>query len=199
MTRFAGALSALALGALAACSSFSGGGGSGASFGERLMLAGPTVPPSMPEETSDVYCPTVGVIEGGAALQAYSGGRVGDAAALRNQITLGQLARECTGQPDGTTQVRVGVEGRALLGAGAGSGGTFSVPVRVVLKRGERVIATRVRTASVTIPAGETQGSFIIVEEGLSVPAADAQTFDIEVGLGGAGAATEGRSRRRRG
>ncbi len=199
MTRFAGALTALVLGTLAACSGRSGDS-SGASFGERLMLAGPTVPPSLPQETSDVYCPTVGVIEGGAALQAYSGGRVGDAAALRNQITLGQLARECTGQPDGTTMVRVGVEGRALLGAGAGSGGTFNVPVHVVLKRGERVIASRVRTASVSIPAGDTQGSFVIVEEGLLVPAADAQTFDIEVGLGGAGAtATERRKGRKRG
>ena len=191
----AGALAALGLSLLAGCGTF-GGDGSGASLGERIMLAGPTVPPSMPEETSDVYCPTVGVIEGGAALQAYAGGRVGDAYALRNQISLGQLARECSGRPDGTTVVRVGVEGRALLGAGAGSGGRFNVPVRILVKRGDRIIDSRVRQATVEIPAGDSQGTFALVEEGIVVPAADAETFDIEVGLGGAGAAQGGRRRR---
>lgn len=191
----AGALAALGLSLLAGCGSF-GSDSSGVSFGERLILAGPTVPPSMPDEITDVYCPTVGVIEGGAAMQAYVGGRVGDAYALRNQIALGQLARECTGRPDGSTVVRVGVEGRALLGAGAGTGGRFNVPVRIVVKRGDRIIDTRVRQASVEIPAGDTQGSFALVEEGFVVPAADAGTFDIEVGLGGAAAAPGGRRRR---
>jgi hypothetical protein len=192
----AGALAALALSFLAGCSTF-GGDGSGASLGERIILAGPTIPPSMADENPDVYCPDVGVIEGGAAMQAYAAGRVGDAYALRNQIALGQLARECTGRPDGSTVVRVGVEGRALLGAAGGSGGRFNVPVRIVVKRGDRIIATRVRQASVEIPSGDTQGSFAVVEEGIVVPAADSQTFDIEVGLGGAGAAAPGGRRKR--
>jgi hypothetical protein len=44
MRTVAGALAALALGALAGCGST---GGEGVSLGERIILAGPTVPPEM--------------------------------------------------------------------------------------------------------------------------------------------------------
>jgi hypothetical protein len=40
----------------------------------------------------------------------------------------------------------------------------------------------------VTIPAGDTQGSFVVVEENLVVPPGSGE-FEIEVGLGGAGPA----------
>jgi hypothetical protein len=180
------ALAVLGAAALAGCSTSSGG--ESASLGEMFMFAGTTVPAEMPVANMDVYCPTVGVIEGGAAIQAYAGGRVGDAGALRNQIALGQLARECAGQPDGSTLVKVGVEGRTLLGAAAGaSGGRFDVPVRIVVKRGSAVFADRSLRTSVTVPAGQSQASFALVEEGIVVPPDAALDFEIEVGLGSAG------------
>jgi hypothetical protein len=186
------ALGAFGLLSLAGCGSLGEGA---SSIGDMFLLAGTTVPEVQGPALEDVYCPPVGVIEGGAALQAYSGGRVGDAGALRNQITLGQLARECAGQPDGSTLVKVGIQGRALLGAGGGAG-RFDVPVRVVVKRGSTIIANRLRRVAVTIPAGDTQGTFTIIEDGIVIPPVDAEHFEIEVGLGGAGPA-EGRGRRR--
>jgi hypothetical protein len=187
------ALAALGAVALAGCGTSSGGG---ASVADMFLFAGSTVPEEASTPTNEVYCPAVGVIEGGAAMQAYVGGRVGEASALRNQISLGQLARECAGQPDGSTLVKVGVEGRALLGAGAGgSGGRYDVPVRVVVKKGSTILANRASRASVTIPAGQSQGSFIVIEEGILVPPNAAQGFEIEVGLGGAGPEQGGRRR----
>jgi hypothetical protein len=149
-----------------------------------VLLAGTTVPPPAKPPVEDVYCPPVNVAEGGAAIQMYTGGRTGDASALRSQIALGTLARECVGNPDGSTVVKVGVEGRALLGVG-GSSGRHDVPVQIVVKRGSTVIANRVRRVAVTIPAGQTQAHFSVVEEGIVVPAGDASRFEIEVGLGG--------------
>jgi hypothetical protein len=203
MKKVTGTLVALGLTTAAACST-SGEGGPSIT---DMLIAGTANPPptthNAPRQPaviitgSDVYCPNVGVIEGGTAIQAYAGGRVGDAAALRSQFTLGQLARECFGQPDGSTLVKVGVEGRAVLGAG-GAAGRYEVPVRVVVKRDSTIIANRVRRMAVTIPAGETQGSSLVVEEGIIVPPADVESFEIEVGLGSAGAA-DGSGRRRRG
>jgi hypothetical protein len=187
------ALGALGLLSVAGCSGMPGEGGS--TLGNMILFAGPTVPPPAAAPVGDIYCPAIGISEGGAALQAYSGGHVGDSAALRSQITLGRTARQCTSHPDGSTVVSVGVEGRALLGMG-GSAGRFDVPVRIVVKRGSTVIASRLRRMAVMIPAGDTQGSFVAVEEGIVVPAADAQDFEIEVGLGGAGPETSGRRRR---
>jgi hypothetical protein len=160
------------------CNSSSGGQG----VLDTLLYAGFTPPPIQTAQAEDLYCPTVEVTEGGAALQSYAGGRVGDAQALRNQIALGQLARECSPGPNGATLVKIGVEGRALIGAG-GSAGRFNVPVRIQVKDGDRVLATRLQRTSVTIPSGQTQGSFVVVEDGITVPPQSANSFTIEVGL----------------
>ena len=105
--------------------------------GNAIVIAGPTVPP--PAAAADAamsICPDVGVIEGGAALQAYSGGRVGEASALRSQITLGQLARECNGQA-GRVDAREGRRrGPRAARRRAGGAGRFDVPVRFVVKSG---------------------------------------------------------------
>ena len=170
---------AMALTGCNATSSEEGGG----TLRNFLLYGGATVPAAAAVATDDVYCPTVAVIDGGAAIQAYAGGRTGDAEALRSQIALGQLARECNGRPDGSTVVKVGIQGRALIGMG-GRAGRFDVPVRIVVKRGNTVIANRVRRTAVTIPAGDTQADFVVVEDGIVVPAQNANDFEIEVGLG---------------
>lgn len=168
---------------LAGCSSTSSDEGGGSTLRNLLMFGGPTVPPAAASVGTETYCPPVGVIEGGAALQAYAG-RPGDPNALRNQISLSNFARECIGRPDGSTVVKVGVEGRALLGPSASAGGRFEAPVRVVIKSGDRVIANRFRRVPVAVPAGDTQGSFVVVEEDMVVPPGSGE-FEIEVGLGG--------------
>jgi hypothetical protein len=166
----------------------------------RMLMAGTNIAPgekvaggavaprnaagAVPVAPEDVFCPRVGVLDGGGAIQVQGG---------RSQVSLGQVARECLGQSDGSTLVKVGVQGRAILGPG-GSPGRYDVPVRIVVKQGDRVFANRVQRTGVQIPPGDTLGSFAIVEDRIVVPASAAQDFEIEVGLGGAAAGT---SRRR--
>ena len=73
---------------------------------------------------------------------------------------------------------------------GRGSDGRYTVPVRIVIKSGPRH-RHMVDAASIAIPAGDTQ-AFTLVEEGLLVAPADAESFEIEVGLGGAGGRRRG-------
>ncbi len=143
--------------------------------------------PDGPKVEAAAYCPPVDVAEGGAAIRAQAGESV------RYQIALGDLARECTPQADGSVLVRVGVEGRALLGAGGG-GGRVDAPVRVQIKQGSTVLATRARRVAVAIPSGSLQGAFAVVEEGFVVPPQYAESYEIEVAL--AGAPGPGRARR---
>ncbi|WP_230530606.1 hypothetical protein [Microvirga roseola] len=175
------AVALLGVSVLAGCNT-PGEGGMG--VGDMLLTAGTSLPPAQSAVIEDVYCPPVTITEGGAALQVYAGGRAGDAGALRSQVALGQLARECVGQPDGSTLVKIGVQGRALLGAG-GSPGRYDVPVRIMVKKGSTVFANRSRRMAVAIPPNDTQASFTVVEEGIVVPAANANNFEIEVGLAG--------------
>ena len=186
--------------ALATCAALSGAPASAQGIGETLSnlfkFGGTTVPPAAPRPTDEAYCPTVGVIEGGAALRAYSGGRTGDPAALRHQISVGQLARECVEQPDGSILVKVGLEARALLGP-AGSPGRFDAPVSFVIKRGDRVLSSKSLRIAVAVPPGETQGSAVVVQDGLVVPPRTGE-YEIDVGLvqGGAPARSAGRGKR---
>ncbi len=173
-------LAALGLSALTGCGGVPGEGGFG--VGDMLLTGGSTLAPAQSAEIVDVYCPAVNVVDGGSAIQVRGGGSDGSGS-LRSQIALGELARECVGQADGSTLVRIGVEARALLGAG-GSAGRYDVPIQIVVKRGGTVLANRSRRVAAAIPAGETQTTVSVVEEGIVVPAAYANDFEIEVGLG---------------
>jgi hypothetical protein len=162
-------LAVLGLTALTGCGA---PGEDGASLGNMVLFAGTTVPPARPAEIEDVYCPPITVAAGGSSLQAGGG-----------QIVIGQMARECVGQPDGSTLVKIGVEGRALMSSGGS--GRYSAPIHMVVKNGSTVLANRSRAVGVAIPAGDTQGSFSIVEDGIVVPPSAVNSFEIEVGLGG--------------
>ena len=185
----------VALCGLAGCGS--SGSATGSTLSNSVLLQQhDTAPRKQAASAEDeIDCPRVDIFEGGAALRAFGGSA--DPNSLRQQISISQVARECTATGGGGLSVKVGVEGRALIGP-AGAPGTFTAPLNVLIKRGETVVARRTRTVSVTVPAGDTQGSFAVVEEGIAVPAGTGE-LGIEVGLGGTGAGKpEGKQRRKR-
>lgn len=149
--------------------------------GRDAAYGGTKQAPAQTAQIGDVYCPTIDVVDGGSALQVRGGGEAGS---VRSQVALGEVARECVGQPDGSTLVKIGIEARALLGVG-GSSGRYDIPVQVVVKDGSAVFANRSRRVAAAIPAGQTQTTVSIIEDGIVVPAANANSFEIEVGLGG--------------
>ncbi len=186
------ALLPLSLGACTSTSSPSSEG-AGSTLRNMLLWGNPTPPPAQAVEPVEVLdCPPVTVSEGGAAIRGVAGSA--GTAAVRSQVSISELARECTARPDGGINVKVGVQVRALLGPG-GSGGRFDAPVTIVVKRGDRAIVSRSRRAAITIPAGQFEQSAIVVEDGLVVPAGTGE-FDIEVTLGSPGRAAAPRSRR---
>lgn len=180
--------------ALAACSSTRSSGTPTASSQpgnalQNLFFWGSaTVPPAPPlPEDDDFECPAVDVSTGGAAH------RVGGDT-VRVQYSLGDVARECSNvQRDRSFTLKIGVEGRVLLGP-AGSPGRYDVSVRFAVKDGERVVASRVQRQAVSIPAGSTQGSFVMIEQGIQVPPG-LKSPSIEIGFGSGGG--EPRERRR--
>lgn len=188
MSRFS--VTALVLGPflLAGCTSTGSGGGGGNAFTNIFTYGGTTVPPEAPVPAIEVAdCPAVTVSEGGAAIRAVAG------AAVRSQLSIAEVARECTGRPDGAVVVKVGVQVRGLVGVGGG-GARFDTPVNIVLKRGDQVLASRSRRVNVAVPAGQADQTAVVVEDNLVVPPGTGE-FDIEVGLGGTGRAPA-RSRR---
>ncbi len=168
----------LMAGLAAGCTS-TGAESGGNVFTNMIFYGGPTVPPVAPDPVDDIECPQVMIADGGAALRL--GGP--DASAVRHQMSITNVARECTpGAPGSGYRLKVGVEGMALLGPAGGGARSMTAPVQIVVKDGDRIIAQRSRSVAITIPAGQAQTSFIAIEDGIVVPGGVAPT--VEVGLG---------------
>lgn len=179
-------VAALAVLAGSACSSTDSGDGSGSALKNIFMYGGPTVPPPAqkpPMEASE--CPSVTIPEGGSVVKIGSG-----------QMAISYLARECIERPDGSVVIKIGVEGRALVGPG-GNAGTFSTIVHFDVRRGDTVLASASKPASVSLPAGRYEGTFSVVQGDLVVPPGTTD-FDIEASLGGSRAAPAHARRRKR-
>ncbi len=119
----------------------------------------------------DITCPDVGVRAGASTLSVSS--NVSDDAAmnLRYQVGIGQTARECK-LVGNTVTMRVGVQGRVILGP-AGGPGQIDVPVRLaVVHEGPnpKTILTKLNRVSVTVPEGGGNVQFTMVEDEVSFP-----------------------------
>ncbi|MGX5735554.1 hypothetical protein [Bosea thiooxidans] len=184
--------------ALAGCGSSSSSSGQPStmqSIGNVLMFQSTKPPPpdQLPKDEDDpVTCPEVIVADGGAAIRAQSGQ---DSGGLRHQISITNVARECTPTGNGGFRLKVGVEGRILLGP-AGSPGSYGATLTTTVSRGTTVVARRAARVGGTIPAGQGGVDFSHVEDGIVVPPGQSDV-EIIVGLGQGGAVTPARSRRR--
>ncbi|OYX05326.1 MAG: hypothetical protein B7Z15_17010 [Rhizobiales bacterium 32-66-8] len=111
-------------------------------------------------------CPMLDVRSGAGSWQVPAPG-----GGLRYQASFGQLARECA-IVNGAMAIKVGIEGRVVLGD-KGTPGVVNVPIRIaVVHEGPnpKPIATKFFTMPVSIPQGETQVLFSVVEDQLAVP-----------------------------
>jgi hypothetical protein len=116
-----------------------------------------------PTRTSDVDCPQATVRTGAATWQIPPGTGPTN---IRYQASLGQLARECALLGE-TMTMRVGIEGRVLVGPKGGPG-SVSVPVRIaVIHEGPqpRTLWTKFYSIPVSIGQGTTQAAFAQVED----------------------------------
>jgi hypothetical protein len=174
--------------ALSGCSSASSVGSSDGWFGGRFSnlfasaTPGVTQPASRTPSAPDVECPGVDIRAGASTLNIAAKTGQATAGDLRYQLSFGQTARECTVQ-DGAMAIKVGVQGRVILGP-MGGPGIVDVPLRyAVVREGTqpRTIATRFKRLPVTIAADQTHIQFVDIEEGLIFPLPPSAELDAYV------------------
>lgn len=126
-------------------------------------------------DTSNFSCPPVEVRAGAAAWQVTDGAEGG----VRYQATLGQFSRECRyTSPDMT--MRVGIQGRVLLGAKGGPG-KVNVPIRVaVVHEGPSPQSIWTKFYSVPVEIGQSvlQVDFGLVADDISFPRPNYDVLD---------------------
>ena len=140
---------------------------------------------------SDIDCPGMMVRSGASTWQVPSGS---NSTNLRYQGSLGQLARECAILGDAMT-VKVGVEGRVLVGPKGGAG-SVAVPLRIALVQEgpqPKSVWTKFYSVPVNVQQGQTQVTFTHVEDDLTFaipPSKDLSSYVIYVGYDPQGAAS---------
>src|SRR5712691_7900595 len=165
--------------ALSGCSSASsvGSADDSPSFGSRFSSfffgakPGVTQPASPTPSAPDIECPGVDIRTGASTLNIAAKTGQATAGDLRYQLSFGQTARECSVQ-SGTMSIKVGVQGRVILGQ-LGGPGQVDIPLRyAVVREGPepRTIITKFKRFPVTIAPDQTHLQFVDVEEGLSFP-----------------------------
>ena len=154
------------------------------SLAERFAgSAGAFAQNSQPADSFDpADCPPVEVRHGTSTLSVTAARRDPATAELRYQGTIAQTARECRAAGP-TLTIRVGVQGRIILGP-AGGPGQMDVPLRFALVQegpSPKTIWTRFYNVPVVIPDGQSHVNFTHIEEDLTVPKPSADVLSAYV------------------
>jgi hypothetical protein len=148
---------------------------------------GVSQPASRTASAPEVECPGVDVRAGASTMNVAARADQATAGDLRYQLSFGQTARECRVQ-DGVMSIKVGVQGRIILGP-FGTPGTVDVPLRyAVVREGPepKTIVTKFKRTSGTIAPNQTHVQFVDVEDALSFPlppASELSAYVVYVGF----------------
>lgn len=148
---------------------------------------------------SDIDCPGMMVRSGASTWQVPSGT---NSTNLRYQGSLGQLARECAVLGDSMT-IKVGVEGRVLVGPKGGAG-SLAVPLRIALVQEgpqPKSVWTKFYSVPLNVPQGQTQITFTHVEDDLTFaipPSKDLSNYVIYVGYDPQSAASNAKTSKKK-
>ena len=121
--------------------------------------------------TPDTECPYIEIRQGASTL-TIGGGGDNAAMSLKYQGTFVRAARQCS-VASGQMTMRVGVEGRIILGP-AGGPGQLDVPLRIAVvdqsPAGIKPIVTKLIHIPVAIQSATDNPTFAHVEDGLTFP-----------------------------
>lgn len=137
----------------------------------NIFQSGPAQDPDNPTQnqvSAEDDCPGATIRQGAAAWAQTAGQGPTN---IRYQASIVQIARECAIL--GTTMtIKVGVEGRVLVGPKGGPG-NVTVPLRIALVQEgpqPRPIISKFYAVQVTIPQGASQVPFTQVDDDLTFP-----------------------------
>jgi hypothetical protein len=154
------------------------GSGSSSGFFNGFSAKGPQTAATA---QGDVTCPPVEVRQGASTLTVSPAGEK-SAMSVKYQGEFVRTARDCT-VANGSMAMRIGVEGRIIVGP-MGGPGEVDVPLRIAVVQespgGMRAIATKFIRIPVTLGPNDGSALFTHVEEGLSfpVPSPTSQLYD---------------------
>jgi hypothetical protein len=158
------------------------------SVGSSFMnwMPGSKPAPDAAVDTKDVSkfaarptCPNAEIRFGTESANIYAG-KYGDEAALKYQINVQRVARDCD-EVGPNVVARVGAAG-LVVGGPKGAPGKVDVPVRIAAVNGDKVLFSTLKVVSVSVDAPDFNGSWSLVEQ-VNIPSDISADTIIYVGL----------------
>ena len=151
---------------------------------------------------SDVACPFLDIRQGASTLTFPPPPADGsnEAMALKYQGIFVRAARDCA-VVNGELLMRIGVQGRIIVGP-AGGAGHIEVPLRIAVVSAPitapKTVVTKLVRIPVTIGASDDNVDFSHIEEGLSfpVPSSAADPYIVYIGFDPMGAAAQDQAKK---
>lgn len=165
------------------------------------ILGSPVKQAPVPNATNELECPDISIRAGASTLAVSAPGTEASPTTTRYQATIGQTARECAAL-GGMITMKIGVQGRVLLGP-AGGPGQLDVPLRLaVVREGTepKTIWTKFYKFPVAIPPGQTSVPFVHVAQDVSFPmpsASELEAYVVYVGFDPSGLSAKPEPRRK--
>jgi hypothetical protein len=147
----------------------------------------------------DLECPVVDIRSGASTLTVHGPGET-VATNVRYQATIAQTARECA-VLGATMTVKVGIQGRIILGP-LGGPGKLDVPVRMALVQEgpePKTLWTKLYQVPVPVAAGQGNVPFVHVEQDLTFPVPkgdELESYVVYVGFDQMGAKEQSKERK---
>jgi hypothetical protein len=140
-------------------------------------------PPDGKVKASDLlaYCPRVTLRDGTAYYNSYARGGQDDASKLIYQAAITEVSRDCT-RSNGMLMMKVGVAGKVVPGP-LGKAGTITMPIRVVVMHGDKVLYSKLHQDKVQISNASAASQFLLTDPDISVPEPTAQDYQVFAGF----------------
>ena len=130
-------------------------------------------------------CPNVEIRDGTEFMPVFKPGKFGDTSQILFQASVQRVARDCDNDGEGI-RVRVGVAGRVLSGP-TGATGASTVPIRIAVMVGDKVVYSKLHPAAVDVQAPDYSALWSVVDDGIVLSIADSKEATIYAGLDGKG------------
>jgi hypothetical protein len=152
----------------------------GCQSGDKALGGSDAKPPEgkVLESELRAYCPKITLREGTAFFNTYEKGAQDDPSKIIYQASISDVTRDCK-RADGKLTMNVAVAGRVVPGP-VGSAGTVTMPIRVVVVRGEEVLYSQLHKHQVSVGSGSTQ--WLFNDPNVTIP--NPATQDLEIFAG---------------
>lgn len=127
-------------------------------------------------------CPAIVLRDGTASYRTYAKGGKDKPDQVVYQASLADTTRACVLSADGNLTIKVVVQGR-LVGGPAGKAGTVSLPIRVAVTDGDKVLYSELTQFNATLADVAQPTQFIFTKDNVTVPSGLGSLAKVYVGF----------------